>query len=80
MCGGGECGSELCLFQRGGVHICMCVFGGMGNSNTVCSLSMCGLVCAVCLCDVRVSGMYKNKKMYFMIPACVCSMFVSVLV
>lgn len=30
LCGGGECGSELCLSQRGGVHICMCVFGGDG--------------------------------------------------
>lgn len=48
LCGGGECGSELCLFQRGGVHICMCVFGG--GWVTVCSLSMCGFVSSVYVC------------------------------
>lgn len=57
MCGGGEYGSELCLFQRGGVHICMCVGGGRVNHTLyVCSLSMCGLGCGVvcmCVCEKK---------------------------
>lgn len=32
------------FFQRGGVHICMCVCGGWAT-HTVCSPSICRLMC-----------------------------------
>jgi len=40
------------------VHICMCVCGGWAT-YTVCSLSICGLVCCVvCMCDKAENAAY----------------------
>lgn len=68
-------------FSEGrGAYMYVCIWGDGQLKHCMFAKYVWAGLCCVCLCDVRVSGMYKNKKMYFMIPACVCSMLVSVLV